>query len=136
MRFSRKLSVMAALAAVVVYFGGANAADDKPVNIKGCMKTQNSVSNQLGKMAKAKKPNWEDASKKSKTWLAAAEDMGKNKPPLGGADSWKTQTTLYVTNVKEVDEAVSKKDAAALTKSLAIFKSTCTDCHKVHKPKK
>jgi len=135
MRFSVKVVAMAALTAVVAWMGGANAEDKKPLEVSGVMKCQNSVRSELGKLAKAKEVNWEDASKKSKTWLAAAEDLGKNKPKLGDEKSWKEQTEKYVSNVKAVDDAVAKKDATALTKSLATFGASCGGCHSKHKPK-
>jgi len=135
MRFSVKVVAIAALTAVVAWMGGANAEDKKALEISACMKCQNSVRGELGKLAKAKEVNWEEASKKSKTWLSAANDLGKNKPPLGDEKSWKEQTEKYVTNVKAVDDAVGKKDAAALTKSLGTFGASCGGCHSKHKPK-
>jgi len=134
MNLSRKLSILAALAAVVVYFGGANAADeDKKPDCKAVMKTQNTIRGAI--LPKKGEPNWEEASKKSKTWLAAAEGLGKNEPPVGDKDSWKEQTGKYVTNVKAVDEAVTKKDAAAVSKALGTFSASCMGCHSKHKPK-
>ncbi len=133
MNLSRKLSILAALAAVVVYFGGANAADEKTLDVKACMKCQNMVRG--GLIPKKGEPNWEEASKKSKAWLNAAESIGKNAPPIGEKDSWKEQTGKYLTNVKAVDEAVTKKDAAAVSKSLATFGASCGGCHSKHKPK-
>jgi cytochrome c556 len=136
MRFSVKVVAIAVLTAVVAWMGGTNSsAEEKTLEIKACMKCQNTVRGELNKLAKAKEVNWDDASKKSKTWLAAANDMGKNKPPMGDEKSWKEQTEKYVTNVKAVDEAVGKKDATSLTKALGTFGASCGGCHSKHKPK-
>jgi cytochrome c556 len=135
MRFSLKVAAAAALTAVVAWMGGAGAEEKKVLEIKACMKCQNTMRPQLNKMAKAKDLDWEEASKKSKTWLAAAGDMGKNKPPKGDEKSWKELTDKYVTDVKAIDEAVGKKDSAALTKALGtIDQKYCGSCHSKHKP--
>lgn len=134
MRLSRKLSLMAVLSAAIVYFGGVYA-EDKPMDIKACMKCQNTVRTELGKLAKASNPDWEEAAKKAKAWMQAANDIGKNTPPKGDEKSWKEQTATYLKNVTAVEKAVAEKDAAALTKALATFGASCGGCHSKHKPK-
>lgn len=133
MRFRVKVFVATLMTAAAVYLGNAVAADK--LEISDCMKCQNKVRGELGKMAKAKDIDWAEASKKSKTWLEAAGDLGKNKPPLGDDKSWKEQTDKYLTNVKAVDDAVGKKDAAAMSKALQTFGTSCGGCHSKHKPK-
>jgi cytochrome c556 len=133
MRIRRKVAVAAAVAVALVYFAGANADEKAPQEIKVCMKCQNKARNAIG--AAAKKSEWDKASESSKTWLAAAGDMGKNKPPLGDEKSWKEQTEKYLTNVKAVDDAVGKKDADAVGKALGTFGASCGGCHSKHKPK-
>ena len=85
-------------------------------------------------MAKAK--DWDGSAEKSKTWLVAAGDIGKNKPPLGDDKSWKEQTDKYLTNVKAVDEAVGKKDPDAVSKAIGTFNASCMACHGKHRPKR
>ncbi len=109
MRFSVKVFAVAIMAAVIAYLGNAVAAES--MNIEDCMKCQNKARKQIA--TAAKKGNWDDAAKSSKSWLTAANDIGKNKPPIGDPKSWKEQTTKYLTNVKAVDSAVGKKDASA-----------------------
>lgn len=133
MRFSVKVLAVAAVAAAAVCIGDALAAET--VKIEECMKCQNSARTSLKKMAKEGKYDWEEASKSTKSWLDAAGDLAKNKPPLGDEKSWKEQTNKYVTNVKAVDSAVQKKDSAALGKAMGTFDSSCRDCHSKHKPK-
>jgi cytochrome c556 len=134
MRFSLKIVAVAALTAVVAWMGGASA-EEKTLEIKACMKCQNTVRTELGKLAKAKEVNWDEAAKKSKAWLTAAGDMGKNKPPLGDDKSWKEQTDKYLTNVKAVNSAVEGKSTGDLTKALGTFGASCGGCHGKHKPK-
>lgn len=136
MRISRQLAVVAATIAALAYFTGANAEDKKTLEIKDCMQCQNSARGALGKLAKAKEVDWDSAAEKSKAWLAAAGDIGKNRPPIGDEKSWKEQTEKYLTNVKAVDDAVGKKDVSAMTKALGTFGASCQGCHSKHRQKK
>src|SRR5262245_23657895 len=120
MRISRKAAVAIAVTAALFYLAGANA-DEKPQEIKACIECQNDAVKELRAMAKSKEFDWDRAGEKSKTWLAAANDIGKNKPPLGDDKSWKEQTDKYVTNVKAIDTAVGKKDADAMNKAVGTF---------------
>lgn len=131
MRISRKAAVVSAVTAALVYLAGASAAET--MKIGDCMKCQNKARKELGSLAKS--GDWDKAAEKSKTWLAAAGDLGKNKPPLGDEKSWKEQTDKYVSNVKAVDAAVGKKDGAGVTKALQTFGTSCGGCHSKHKPK-
>lgn len=132
MRFRAKLLALAAVVALAAYLGNAVAAE-KELEIKDCMKCQNTARKTIETAGKAGK--WEDAEKPTKAWLEAAEAIGKNKPPKGEEKSWKEQTDKYLTNVKAVDEAVGKKDATALGKALGTFGASCGGCHSKHKPK-
>ena len=131
MQLSVKLLTVLAIVAATVCLGDAIAAETR--EIKDCMKCQNTSRKELA--ARAKDGKWDDAAKTSKTWLEAAGDLAKNKPPLGDEKSWKEQTDKYVTNVKAVDSAVAKKDATALGKALGTVGSSCGGCHSKHKPK-
>jgi len=135
MRLSLKVAMVAALAAIVAYIGGATAEDKKALDIKGCMKCQNTARGSILPKEKGKEVDWDAAAKKTKTWLSAAEDLAKNSPPVGDEKSWKDQTAKYLTNVKAVDDAVGKKDAAAVGKALGTFGASCGGCHSKHKPK-
>jgi cytochrome c556 len=131
MRFRMKVLAVAVATSLVVYLGSSKA-EDKPVDIKGCMGSQNKVR----ELAKAKTIDWDEVGPKVKTWLTAAEDLGKNKPPRGDDKSWKELCDKYLTNVKAVDEAAEKKDGPALNKSLATIQGTCMGCHSKHRPPK
>jgi cytochrome c556 len=133
MRIRRTTAVTAAVAVALIYFAGANADEKTPMEIKACMKCQNKARNAI--KSAAKNSEWDKAAEQSKTWLAAAADIGKNKPPLGDEKSWKEQTDKYVANVKAVDTAVGKKDADAVSKTVATFEASCAGCHSKHRPK-
>jgi cytochrome c556 len=133
MRIRRTAAVTAAVAVALIYFPGANADEKTPMEIKACMKCQNKAKNAID--SAAKKKEWDKAAESSKTWLAAAGDLGKNKPPVGDDKSWKEQTEKYVSNVKAVDTAISKKDGDAVTKALATVGTSCKECHPKHRPK-
>jgi len=135
MRFSVKMAVAALLATAVAYLGSASAADDVK-DVKGCMAFQNKVRGDLGKMAKSKDPKWEDIQKETKDWVKISESIGTFKPPKGTDDSWKEQTTKYLTNVKAVNAAAEKKDADGVSKGLATIGNSCGACHSQHRPKK
>jgi cytochrome c556 len=134
MRFNLKLAVVAAAALGVAYLGAAAAEEIK--DVKGCMAFQNKVRGDLPKQLKAKSPEWDAIQKETKDWVAVAETLGKQKPPKGTDDSWKTQTEKYLTNVKAVDAAAEKKDADAATKAVATIGMSCGACHSQHRPKK
>ncbi len=127
----KRFGLKSALFALLVAIGVATAADDKGQTIKQCMKCQNTSKAAIEKSVKAEK--WDDAVKTSKTWLKAAEDLGKNKPKKGDEDSWKEKTGKYLDTVKDVSAAVEKKDAEATTKGLKAVGGQCGDCHKAHK---
>lgn len=137
MRYQLKVAMLAAAALGVIYLGTAAADDaDKIKDVKGCMAFQNKVRGSLPKQLKAASPEWDKIQKETKDWVAVAESLGKQKPPKGSDESWKTQTEKYLANVKAVDEAAEKKDADAATKGIATIGMSCGGCHSQHKPKK
>ena len=135
MRFQLKLAVIAALMGGVAYLGTATAQEEKIKDVKGCMAFQNAVRKDLGKQLKAKDVKWDVIQKETEEWVGVAESLGKQTPPKGSPESWKKQTAKYLQNVKAVDEAADKKDAAAATKAMATIGASCGGCHGQHKPK-
>jgi cytochrome c556 len=138
MRFQLKLAVLAAVVVGVAYLGTAAAKDDDIKDIKGCMAfTKTKVArDDLPARLKAASPEWDDIQKETKQWVGVAETLGKQTPPRGSGESWKKQTDKYLENVKAVDAAAQKKDAAAATKAVARIGSSCGSCHSQHKPAK
>jgi cytochrome c556 len=134
MRFRVKMVVTALLATAVAYLGSASAADDEIKDVKGCMVFQNKIRGDIKTLAKEGK--WDEAQKETKSWVKVAESIGTFKPPKGTDESWKTQTTKYLANVKAVDSAAEKKDADGVSKALATIQNSCGACHGQHKPAK
>jgi hypothetical protein len=79
----------------------------------------------------AKGEKWEDAQKYAKTLAFFGENLGKNKPPKGTEESWKTFTKAYAEATKNVQKATEDKDAKAVAKGLGGI--NCGGCHKAHK---
>ena len=136
MRFCLMIGMLAVMAASFAYLDTASAADEDVKDVKGCMAFQNKVRGDLGKMASAKTPDWDEIQKETKNWVKVSESIGSFKPPKGDDASWKEQTDKYKVNVKAVDEAATKKSSEDLKKGLAAVQASCGGCHGKHKPKK
>jgi hypothetical protein len=118
------------LLALCVGFGLLSAADPTTSEImkKGHDKTDGLITKIK---ASAKDAKWDDAKKAADELKGFGEVLGKNKPPKGSDESWKTLTDKYKTNTAAAAAAVEKKDAAAVNKALGGI--NCAECHKVHK---
>src|SRR4051812_24118948 len=125
MRYQLKLAVLVAVALAVAYLGTATAKDDEIKDTKGCMAFQSKVKGDLTDQLKSKTPAWDEIQKETKDWVGVAETLGKQTPPKGTAESWKKQTSLYLTNVKAIDAAAQKKDAPGTTKAIATVGNSC-----------
>lgn len=135
MRFQLKLAVLAAVAIGIAYLSTAAAKDEEKIkDVKGCMAFQNKLRRDLPELLKSKDPQWEDIRKETKEWVTVAESLGKQTPPKGTAESWKTQSTKYLENVKAVDAAAEKKDVAAAKQAMATVENSCRGCHGPHRP--
>jgi cytochrome c556 len=130
-----RLFLMGALV-VAMAFTGVRAEDEKGKSIKEIMKEAHG-----GKGLKAiiqgsaKKKDWDTASSAAKTWVGLANDLAKGTPPKGEAASWKELTGKYTATIKEVEEAVGKKDAKTVEGKIKEVNSSCMGCHKGHKGK-
>ncbi len=103
----------------------STAADKKPkfttkAVMKKCMKEG------LCKKAATGKASAEE----QKLLIAMFTALGQNKPPKGGAESWKTKTAALVAAAKSVAEG-DEGAGAKLAKA-----ADCKACHSVHKPPK
>jgi cytochrome c556 len=76
---------------------------------------------------------WDDAKEYAKTLSFFGENLGKNKPPKGEADSWEKLTKKYAESTKAVSKAVDDKDASAVNKALDSIGGSCMECHKSHR---
>lgn len=124
-----------------VVAGGITIAQDKDKKktptIKEIMgkghKGAKSLMAGIGQQAKTGK--WEDAQNGAAALKEFGEAIGKNKPPRGDADSWKTQAENYKKNTAAVAEAAEAKDAAKVAASLKTLGGSCKGCHDNHKGK-
>src|SRR5580704_17239384 len=76
---------------------------------------------------------WDDAKEYAKTLTLLGENLGKNKPPKGDAESWEKLTKKYADNTKAVSKGVEDKDAKAVNKALGDITGSCMECHKAHR---
>ena len=116
--------------------GGVRAEDkkeEKVPTVKEIMqKGHKGTDAYIGKIKKlAKDEKWDDAKEISKTLAFFGENIGKNKPTKGDADSWEKLSKKYAESTKAAHKAVEDKDAKALDKALNSI--NCMECHKVHR---
>lgn len=90
-----------------------------------------SLLNQIKTGVKAEK--WDDIQKAGKTLKKYGEDISKNTPEKGEADSWKTLTKSYKEMVTEIAEGIEEKDAKKTNAGLAKMQKSCKACHDNHK---
>lgn len=134
-----KAGLLTVLAALLGWTGGTDAQAGKVPTVKEVMakvnKGPNSLCPTLGKAIKADTPNWEEIQKETKAFLTFAEALTRNDPPRGDRASWDKLTKAYLQNVKELDDAVQKKDKAAATAAhgKVAHSASCNNCHKAHR---
>jgi len=118
-----------------VFTVGVFAAEDKPTDISTIMKKghqgKTSYLNKIKDGVKAEK--WDDIAKITKELKQFGEDLGKNKPEKGEADSWKKLSGEYKKNTAAVAAGVEKKDAKAVNEALGAIGKSCAACHNPHK---
>jgi hypothetical protein len=118
-----RIALSLGLAALFLSAGFAGAEDAKPkYTIKEVMKITAGKDKLLAKVNEGKGTD-ED----KKKILEAYEELAKNTPKKGDAESWKKLTTAIVAAAKDVVEG---KEGA----TDALKKATkCGDCHSAHK---
>src|SRR5580704_8742551 len=106
------------LMTVLLAYAAATADDkkeEKVPTIKEIMtKGHKGTESYISKIrADAKGEKWEDAKEYAKTLAVFGENLGKNKPPKGEADSWEKLTKKYNDNTKAVLKGTEDKDVKA-----------------------
>ena len=121
----------AALAAGLL---GTALADD-PKSIDEIMKRLNSAKGIQRKLLPdaVKAGNWDEAQKLTREYVVLAGHLGQNKPPKGEQKSWEKLTGDYLTSVKNLHEAVQKKDKDAALAAHKKIGTACKSCHDAHK---
>ena len=129
------VSVAVGLAAVIAVTGTLLAAD---LTVKDVMKKAhagpNSLLANIGKDLKDDDPEWADIQKETKDLVELGTALGKNDPPKGDKDSWKSLTKAYLDNAKALDAAAQKKDKATAQSYHAKLMGACKACHMAHRP--
>jgi cytochrome c556 len=75
----------------------------------------------------------EDAKKPAEQWVELAGQLGKMKPPRGGAESWKKLSANYEKQVQTVAAAVKSEKPEAAREALRAIGGSCNACHVAHK---
>ncbi len=131
------LSTALGLGVLALAFSTASATDDAPPSIKKVMqvlnKGGNAASGKLKKALSSGSPDWTTIKDSSKQFAELGTTLGKNDPPKGGADSWKSLTESYATDCKALDVAAQKEDLAGTKAAFQKLSTSCMTCHKSHK---
>ena len=131
--------VLGLMAAVLAGGAGGVRAEDKkdekvPTVKEIMQKGHKGTDAYIGKLKKlAKDEKWDEAKEISKTLAFFGENLGKNKPTKGDAESWEKLSKKYAESTKAAHKAVEDKDAKAVDKALGSI--NCAECHKEHRPK-
>lgn len=134
-----RMFALAGAFAVAVAFSAALAEDKKDdkkkvTSIHDIMEAAHSEDGLKDKIAAAQKAKkLADAQKPADEWAKISGDLGKNKPPVGAADSWKKLCDSYDKNVKSLAAAVKADKADDVAKALKAINGSCGACHKAHK---
>lgn len=135
-----RASLFAALGVFVVALSygvaatpGQDKKDDKVPDISEIMlkghKGTDAYMARIRDAAKAEK--WDDAQKYAKTLHFFGENLGKNKPSKGDAESWKSLTKKYEDATKAVLKGTEDKSAKAVNAGLGAI--DCKGCHSKHR---
>jgi len=78
-------------------------------------------------------PDWDAIQASTKVYAELAPVLPKNEPPKGNKESWKKATDAFSSQVKAMEDAAEKKDAAALKTAFGKMSMSCMGCHRMHK---
>jgi hypothetical protein len=79
-------------------------------------------------------PDWDTLQKKTKELVTLGTALGKNEPPQGTKESWERFSKSYLESAKALDAAAQQKNKENAVVARKRLMSTCTACHKIHKP--
>ena len=134
----RSTSLTLALVALLGTLGTVYAQGGKLPDVKEIMKRMNKGNDALMPVVRKElqypSPNWTDIQKHTKEYNELACNMEKNSPPMGTKDSWAQLTKGYASITQELENAAQKQDKNAALAAHAKLKTTCTSCHKAHRP--
>ena len=120
----------------------APAAAEEPAgapSIKAIMgklaKGPNSLTPTIGKELQQEPPPWATIRTQTKEFAELAAALGKQKPPMGAADSWAQLTASYSARASELDAAAQAGDRDKALAAHEFLSKSCMACHREHKPK-
>src|SRR4051794_34200293 len=110
----KRWTILAGVTAAIVLGALGAGADDKDTpSIKDVMKKLHKGANapiaKLKTQLKADKPAWKDIQDEAKDFVILGAALGKNDPPKGDKENWKTLTDSYYENAKALDDAAQKE---------------------------
>jgi cytochrome c556 len=79
------------------------------------------------------KPDWSGVQHKAKAFQALCDQLGKQTPPKGESQSWKTHTQYVGVEAKTLSECATQKDQAKVKAALQKINASCTACHEAHR---
>ncbi len=132
-------SVVSVLAMAGLVVGSAGASnDDETPSIKKIMDTLHkgakSPLSTVKAALKSQSPDWEEIQKQAKEFATYGESLPKNDPPKGKKASFEKLAKAYASNTKAFKEAAEKEDLKAAKAAFGKISSSCTACHKSHRP--
>jgi len=112
------------------------AAATRPDAIEKIMDTgfkKGGLRQQIGTEVGKDKPDWAAVVKKSKDFQALCEQLAKQTPPKGDAESWRTLTQTILAEAKTISDGAATKDQAKTKAAVKKINSSCKTCHDAHR---
>lgn len=132
MKLVRSVSV-ALSALTLVAASGAAAWNDTIENIMEKGFKKGGLRQQIGKEFDKDKPDWAALVTKTKDFKGLVEQLGKQQPPKGDAESWKTHTMLVLSEAQTLCECAEKKDQSKAKATVQKINDSCKACHDAHR---
>jgi len=118
--------------------GLSGAEPQKAPDIKQIMQRANKPTGiyfNLKKDLEDDDPMWTEMRAEARELAQLAAALGKQTPPKGDKTSWMKLSRAYADDAKGLYQAVAKKDSKAARAAIKrMGGTTCTTCHKAHRP--
>jgi fructose-specific component phosphotransferase system IIB-like protein len=116
---------------------GASSDDETP-SIKKIMETlhkgpKSPLSTVKAALKKAA-PDWTEIQKQAEEFAKYGESLPKNDPPKGKKASYEKLAKAFAANTKTLKESAEREDLKATKSAFNKISSSCTACHKSHRP--
>jgi hypothetical protein len=129
----------AAVLAFVVLAGKSSGDPEKTPTVKEIMgkahKGPNSILPNVAKdLRDDNGPDWDEIKKSAKELVSLGKNLSRNDPPKGEKASWEKLTKAYTEHAQALLSAAEKKNKSAAETAQKKLQSSCTGCHKMHRP--